>query len=69
MCVKYWQSDVELSGRWKVVEGSVVEEMVVEGPRVIRTLAERVANEKTVVEGSVTKNTINKKMEVDLLSA
>lgn len=34
--------------------------MVAEGARVIRTLAQRVANEKTVVEGSVTKNTIRK---------
>ena len=45
----------------------VVEEMVVEGPTIERTLAEEFANENTVIEGSVAENTVNKKMEVDSL--
>ena len=41
--------------------------MEVEGPIDERTLVERFTNKKTIVEGSVAKNTANKKREVDSL--
>ena len=45
----------------------IVQEIVVERPIVEETLVDRFANKKMVAEGSVTKNTINKKIEVDLV--
>ena len=48
-----------------VVKEIVVEEKVVGGPVIKRALIERSANEKTVVYGLVTKETGNKKLEVD----
>lgn len=50
---------IRWGGGWKVVEGTGVEKMVVEG-----TLTGGFANEKMVVEGLVAKNTVSKKMEV-----
>ena len=58
--------DVESAGVQKVVEGRVVEEMVVKGPIVEEILGERFAKEEPI-EGLAAENMVNKKMQVDPL--